>query len=292
MKQKVISPVLKNVAIVYRRKSQGAQKETIKLVSWLQEKGINVYLEDNKLKLAKTRVFTSKNLSHLDLMIVLGGDGTYLYATSIVKDKNIPLLGINWGSLGFLTETPAEQMYNVLDLALLGKLNYQSRSLLKVLVKKKRGKSSSYLALNDIVFERGPYSRLIRFQMYSNKDFVNESRADGIIISTPTGSTAYNLAAGGPILHPETQAIVFTPICPHSLTQRPLVLPETHKICIKIESPTQKANFMVDGQKVEILSPSDELHIEIAKVRHTLVSPSNSSYYELLRKKLHYGKRE
>lgn len=291
MTKRSSSPVLKNVGIVYRTKNGGAKRETTKLVSWLQERGIKVYLANDKLKLAKTKVFNNKNLNHLDLMIVLGGDGTYLYATSIIQDKNVPLLGINWGSLGFLTETSADHMYEVLELALLGKLNYQNRSLLKVVVKKQGKKATNYLALNDIVFERGPFSRLIRFLLYSNGQFVTDSRADGIIVSTPTGSTAYNLAAGGPIMHPETKAMIFTPICPHSLTQRPLVLPENHKVCIKIEAPTQKAHFMIDGQKTETLSPNDEIHIEVAKVKHTLVSHPETNYFDLLRKKLQYGTR-
>jgi NAD+ kinase len=291
MKQKKFSPVLKNVGIIYRRRSAGAQKETKKLIAWLQEKSIKVFISDPKLSGSKTSSLTSSNLSNLDLLIVLGGDGTYLYAVSLVQEKNIPILGINWGSLGFLTETPAENMYSILDLALMGRLQYQSRSLLKIMVKRKNKKPTSYLALNDIVFERGPYSRLISFLLYTNDDFVTDCKADGMIISSPTGSTAYNLAAGGPIIHPDTKAIIVTPICPHSLTQRPLVVPDTHSICVKIQSPTQKANFMVDGQKMETLSPNDEVVIEIAKVKHTLVSSPHYNYYDLLRKKLQFGKR-
>ncbi|MCB0348817.1 MAG: NAD(+)/NADH kinase [Bdellovibrionales bacterium] len=291
MKQKKFSPVLKNVGIIYRRRSAGAQKETKKLITWLQEKSVRVFISDTKVSNSKTKALTSTNLSNLDLLIVLGGDGTYLYAVSLVQEKNIPILGINWGSLGFLTETPAESMYTVLELALLGQLQYQSRSLLKIMVKRKNRKPTSYLALNDIVFERGPYSRLISLLLYTNNDYVTESKADGMIIASPTGSTAYNLAAGGPIMHPDTKALIVTPICPHSLTQRPLVVPENHKICVKIQAPTQKANFMVDGQKMETLSPNDEVIVEVAKVRHTLVSSANYSYYELLRKKLQFGKR-
>jgi NAD+ kinase len=291
MKQKKFSPVLKNVGIIYRRRSSGAQNETKKLITWLQDRSIRVFIADSKVSNAKTKALTSSNLSNLDLIIVLGGDGTYLYAVSLVQEKNIPILGINWGSLGFLTETPAESMYSILEMALMARLQYQSRCLLKVHVKRKNRKPTSYLALNDIVFERGPYSRLISLMLYTNDQFVTDSKADGMIISTPTGSTAYNLAAGGPIVHPDTKAFIITPICPHSLTQRPLVVPESHTICVKIQKPTQKANFMVDGQKMETLSPNDEVVIEMAKVRHTLASSPQYSYYDLLRKKLQFGKR-
>jgi len=173
-----------------------------------------------------------------------------------------------------------------------GGLKAQSRTMIKVTIKKKGKQPATYFALNDIVIERGPISRLINLAIYSDDHLVTELKADGLIVSTPTGSTAYNLASGGPIVHPDVKAIVITPICPHSLTNRPITLPDDKPVTIKVNQSTQKAVFMVDGLKMADVRDADEVVISRGEFPHLrLVSP-NSSYFDVLRTKLNFGQRD
>jgi NAD+ kinase len=282
---------VKRVLLTYRKRSTGASKEATKLVKWLSTKKIAVYIPKESKKIPGAKTLTPQTLKSIDLGIVLGGDGTFLYAVSVIDGYDIPLFGVNYGSLGFLTETRSEEMYGILEMALKDQLRRESRCMLKATVKKKSRKETHYYALNDLVIERGPYSRLITMSLCSDICFMTESKADGIIIATPTGSTAYNLAAGGPIMHPRAHGIVVTPICPHSLSHRPMVVPESEKLFLTIHAPTQKAFFMVDGQKKDTLSPNDEIHIELAKKKTTLLLHPKHNFYDLLTTKLQFGKR-
>lgn len=286
------SKPIKNVLIFYRKKSKEAKNLANELSEWLHSKKIKVFYHPDQKPLGSSKKVDSERvLNSLDLIVVLGGDGTYLYATRYIEGRDIPIMGVNLGSLGFLTEIRKDNVFDTMELALKNKMEYQKRSLLRVKVKQKGKLKHSFLALNDIVLERGNYSRLISVGIYSNEHHLSEMRADGLIVSTPTGSTAYNLAAGGPIVHPDTNAVTITPICPHSLTNRPIILPDTHEICLKIQSPTQKAHFIVDGQKITQLSPNDEITIHKAGIEHTLVRPPSLSYFELLNMKLQFGQR-
>ncbi len=257
----------------------------------LLAKKIQTFVEEKNIDFQGARKLTRRAIEDLDLVIVLGGDGTYLFALSLLNGNNVPILGVNMGSLGFLTETKLENLYPHLDMALEGRMAYETRSMLLVTLKKKNTKALKYYALNDVVIERGGYSRLIKLSVYSNKNLVTELKADGLIISTPTGTTAYSLAAGGPILHPETEAFVITPICPHSLTNRPIVLPDKYPITLKIHSESQRAWFTVDGQKEAQLGSNDEIYLELAKIKHTLVRSPKRTYFELLNAKLQFGQR-
>ncbi len=285
------SYAVKNICIVYRARSREAFKEAQKLANHLFDLGIKVFTHPEQNPLKNAKKVKNAQLDDLDLLIVLGGDGTYLFACDLIQGRNIPVMGVNMGSLGFLTETKLDDLYTYLELALQNKMEYEKRSVLSVEVHKIGEAKNHYYALNDIVLDRGPFSRLIQLSIESGEHLISELKADGLIIATPTGSTAYNLAAGGPIIHPKTPAIVVTPICAHSLTSKPIVLPNNKAITVRALDESQKIYFMIDGQKKENLGPQDQVIIKLAEVQHILVKPPGRCYFDLLSKKLHFGQR-
>lgn len=287
----MVMAVKKNVCIVYRPHKVEPLKVATELTHWLKQQKAIVYTNPDQKLLQGTKRLSKKNLTKMDFIIVLGGDGTYLRAVRLLEGLQIPIVGVNLGHLGFLTEVQLEDMYQIIQLALKNKFEVRPRSMLNVSFKRKN-KTKNLLALNDIVIERGPYSRLISLSIYSDDSLVTELKADGLIISTPTGSTAYNLAAGGPIIHPEVRAIVITPICPHSLNDRPITLPDDQTISIKMTTIESKALFSIDGQKIEGLEMEDHIVIKKSKASHYKVHLPNNSYFEILRKKLNYGHRD
>lgn len=195
------------------------------------------------------------------------------------------------GSLGFLTETKINDAYETLDLALEGKLESRPRRLLDICVRHANSSTFTETALNDIVIERGARSQLVRIQIYSGEFLVQDLKADGLIISTPTGSTAYNLAVGGPILHPEVQGFVITPVAPHSLTSRPIVFPDHMDLKIRLAAGNQTAQLTVDGRKVLEVTDQDLIKIEKSKHIHNVLRKRGHNYFELLREKLKFGER-
>jgi NAD+ kinase len=282
----------KNVLIVYRPHKKEPFKVAQELANWLNSQNAAVFTFSDQKQIPNTKKIAKKDLKKLDFVVVLGGDGTYLRAVRFLNGiQNLPIIGVNLGSLGFLTEVTVEEMYHVVQKALKGKVALKPRSLLDVAVKK--GNRVIHLtALNDVVIERGPFSRLISLAIYSNDMLVTELKADGLIISTPTGSTAYNLSAGGPIVHPEVKAIVVTPICPHGLTDKPITLPDDQRLSLKITSVESKALFSVDGQKIEGINTKDLIQIKKSELSHMKLDLPNNPYFEVLKKKLNYGKRD
>ncbi len=282
----------KNVLIVYRPHKQEPFKIAQELASWLKSHKAQVFTFPDQKVIPQTKKIAKKDLKKLDFVVVLGGDGTYLRAVRFLNGiQNLPIIGVNLGSLGFLTEVTVEEMYHVIQRVLNGKVSLKPRALLDIAVKK-GNKITHLTALNDIVIERGPFSRLISLAIYSNDMLVTELKADGLIVSTPTGSTAYNLSAGGPIIHPEVKAIVVTPICPHGLTDKPITLPDTQKLGLKITSIESQALFSVDGQKIEGINTRDLIQIQKSKLNHMKLDLPNNPYFDVLRKKLNYGKRD
>lgn len=287
------SKAFKNIGIIYRPKKVEALQIAQEVTNWLHEKGLNVFAWGPYVRLKGIKkIRTRKDVQKIDLFVVIGGDGTYLQAVRLVDGLEIPVLGINLGSLGFLTECRATDVYKNLERALSGQLKVQRRTMISVTIKKKGKEPASFLALNDIVIERGPISRLINLAIYSDEHLVTELKADGLIVCTPTGSTAYNLASSGPIVHPEVQALVITPICPHSLTNRPITLPDDKIITIKVNQSTQKAVFMVDGLKVADVRDADEVTVQKSKHPHLRLVTPTSSYFDVLRTKLNFGQRD
>lgn len=285
----------KRVALVYRIHTEQAVKAASHVSTWLKKNGYEVFTAPEQKKVAGTVLMKSaREFEKVSLVIVFGGDGTYLRAVRLMQAHQVPILGFNMGSLGYLAHHSAEKMDHViatLDKTLNNEMRMQNRARLQVTAITKSKKKQVFTALNDVVLERGSNSQLIHVSINLNADPVHDVKADGFIIATPTGSTAYNLAAGGPILDPEAPAFVITPVAPHSLTHRPLVVPENKVMHLKMESLKAQAHLVVDGQKVVDLKSGDELQIEKAEQDHQLVIAKNHNDYVLLRKKLLFGHR-
>lgn len=282
----------KNILIVYRDKTPKAKALAKEVSEWLVSKKATVVFPDGfGLDKNSKTLSNAKDLASLDLVVVLGGDGTYLEAVRTLGDRQVPVLGINMGSLGFLTEHRVDEIYEVLGEALSGKLSPQPLALLQVSVKSK-GKKMSFVALNDIVIERGQNTHLVNIGMYWDKELVAETKADGFIISSPTGSTAYNLAAGGPVLVPGVHAIVATPICAHSLTSRPIIFPDDRHLCVRILGKGRTGVLTIDGRRCADLDESHEIQIKRHDVSHLVLRKSSHSFFTLLREKLKFGERD
>lgn len=282
----------KNVALVYRPDTPAALNLATTLSQWLKEKSYKVFTAPDQKPIKGTGLIKSNaGLNDMALIIVLGGDGTYLRAIRLLEGKSIPILGVNLGSLGFLTPTRADELFTAVDDALKNKMELQPRSMIEVRLFRKGKLKQTLLALNDIVIERGSLSQLINIAIHSEKLLVSEIKADGLIIATPTGSTAYNLAAGGPILHPDAGVFVVTPIAPHSLTNRPLIFPDKLHMSFRLVGKLQKAHFVVDGVKINDISWDDEIVIRKHSQDHLMVNDPKYNYFHLLREKLKFGDR-
>lgn len=282
---------IKNIVIVHRPDSAAAVKNSFELAGWLQKRGLHVYSHPQQKISHDVKKIKSSQLDKVDLVIVLGGDGTYLEAVRMLSGQKAPILGINMGSLGFLTETRKEDLYSAVTLTLENKMEKRPRALLEVKVLRLGKVISKANALNDVVIERGPFSQLINIAMYSENHMVGEVKADGLVIATPTGSTAYNLAAGGPILHPNVKSFVVTPICPHALTHRPIIFPDNQILTFRLLNKKQKAFLTVDGQNGGELRAGDEVTVTRAECDHYILRKPSQNYFDLLREKLKFGER-
>jgi len=225
----------------------------------------------------------------VDLIVVLGGDGTLLSAARLMVDFEVPLLGINLGSLGFLTEVPSDEMIPTLERVFADDIDIEKRLLLKASVERHGEVVASSYCLNDVVVSKGTLARMIRLHIHVDGQFMTGLRADGLIVATPTGSTAYCMSAGGPIVHPRNDVIVLTPISPHVLSNRPVILPGSAKIEIKLISEEDASMVTFDGQVGFSLRSGDVINVAAADNRLNLIVSPNRNYYEVLRTKLKWG---
>ncbi len=226
-----------------------------------------------------------------DLIIAVGGDGTMLHAASMTGGLDVPLLGVNRGRLGFLTDVSPDEMLESLDQVLDGKYTCESRLRLAATLSSRDGSKNTSLALNDIVLQRRDTGRMLDFETRIAGRYVNTYMGDGLIVATPTGSTAYALSCGGPIIEPQLDAIVVVPICPHTLSVRPIVIPANQKIEVTLlERDDTNAEISVDGHSMGAFGPEDQLLIEPSENRITLIHPPGYDFYEILRSKLHWGR--
>ncbi|MGW8247222.1 MAG: NAD(+) kinase [Acidiferrobacterales bacterium] len=229
--------------------------------------------------------------NHIDLAIVIGGDGTLLHVARKMAGHDIPLIGINLGRLGFLTDIPADKMEQALGHILDGEYDLEERAMLSAEVMRGGKIVHTANAFNDVIIGKGELSRLIEFETYQDGEFVNSMRADGVIVATPTGSTAYALSAGGPILHPNLGAIVIVPICPHTLSDRPIVVSSDSVIEVVLTGGNQNVHATFDGQEMFSLNDNDHVFIRRAEKPVRLIHPSGRSHYDVLRAKLHWGEK-
>jgi NAD+ kinase len=287
----------KVIAILYRPSTDAAIQKSEELANWLTEQGSEVLAAPGQKLGRKIRNVTDHDLQRLHMVVVLGGDGTYLGAVRMLGRHSVPVLGINMGSLGFLTETRIEDLFKTVIAAMSGEMDFRPRSMLAIEVWRGGKKSADYLALNDAVLERGSVTHLINIQIHSETHLVSQLKADALIIATPTGSTAYNLAAGGPILHPDTRSIVVTPVCPHALTSRPLIFPDDQRLKFQLkQSPEERSNgknaiLTVDGAHCGSITHSDEILVTRSPIDHITVRQPSHNFFLLLREKLKFGER-
>lgn len=229
---------------------------------------------------------------HADLVIIVGGDGTFLNAARSLVQYEVPLLGFNLGHLGFLTDLSPTDINGKLDEILQGKYRGEPRGLLQTTIYRQGEMINQNCAFNDVVVQKWKSARMLEYETYIDEQFINSNRSDGLIVSTPTGSTGYALSGGGPILHPSLHAIVIVPICPHTMTYRPIVVYADSKIEIIVKDCNQgEAQVICDGQINIGVQRDDKIEITKYKTLVTLIHPKNYDYYAILRAKLHWGKR-
>ncbi|MBS1842192.1 MAG: NAD(+)/NADH kinase [Acidobacteria bacterium] len=224
-----------------------------------------------------------------DLLLVLGGDGTLLSAAREAAPRGIPILPINLGSLGFLTSFTLQELYPALEETLAGRLAASERVMLHAVLIRDGKTLDDQLVLNEVVINKGALARMIEVKLSIDQDFVCRYRADGLIVATPTGSTAYSLSAGGPIVHPNVESIIVTPICPHTLSDRPLVVGDKCCVEMSLVGPADSIYLTLDGQKGQQMQSNDRVRIFRAQERLKLIQPKRKSYYEILRSKLKWG---
>lgn len=280
-----------SVGVIYKHKFQPAENEALKLVKWLEGKGISAFSEEMG---PKEETGTGSEhfpcVEGLKWIIVLGGDGTLLGASRKYGRHNLPVLGVNLGGLGFLTSIPVEKLYQAIDMLLNGKLDIEERIMLETGVIRGGSEIFRFQTLNDVVINKGALARIIDLNVSINDEFLTTFRSDGLIISTPTGSTGYNLAAGGPILYPSISNVILTPICPFTLTNRPIILPDSAVISIIMPRESEeKVSLTFDGQVGFDLLQNDKIMICKSENKIKLFKSPYQTYYEILRTKMKWG---
>jgi NAD+ kinase len=281
-----------SVGIIYKHHHEPARIEAEKLKDWFKQKGIKVFSEEMKTKGSLDGSCEESMVipKTVDWVVVLGGDGTLLGAARRVGRFGSPILGVNLGGLGFLTGIPSERLYPVIEMMINGRLEVESRVMLETKVLRKNKVVCRFEVLNDVVINKGTLARIIDLGVAINEEFLTTFRADGLIISTPTGSTAYNLSAGGPILYPTMETFILTPICPFTLTNRPIIIPDTSVIQIKIKNESEEAVLLTfDGQVGFDLYYDDKVIIRKSEKKIKLFRPPDHSYFNILRTKLMWG---
>lgn len=265
------------VAVLGRRDDARVTEPMSELIAHLTEAGIEVLPEEQ--------------VARADLVIAVGGDGTMLYAGSLTRENDIPLLGINRGRLGFLADVTTDDMLSSVDHILAGNYTVESRLMLSAELQHANGEVVTAIAFNDVVLQRSATGRMVDFETSVAGQFVNTHSGDGLIVATPTGSTAYALSCGGPIVEPHLDAMVVVPICPHTLTDRPLVIASSQPIRIRLLDREQTAAAVaIDGHSIGPISPDDTLTISAAENRIRLIHPPGYDFYGILRSKLLWGR--
>jgi NAD+ kinase len=285
---------VKRVGVVTKPGAVEARGVVADLLTWLGARGLGVVLEKETAALLPSAMVPSVAKAELpaqvDLVVVLGGDGTLLSMARAVGDLGVPLLGVNLGGLGFLTATTLDEMLPALDAVLAGRMTVDERMMLAVRVVRNGQRLCEYVALNDVVITKSAVSRIIDLAVSIEGQHAIAYRADGLIVATPTGSTAYSLSAGGPILFPATDALVLTPICAHTLTNRPIVLPGDLRVEVTLEAD-QEVMATVDGQIGINLKVHDTVEAVRAAARIRLVRFPQKEFFSVLRTKLKWGER-
>jgi NAD+ kinase len=287
---------MKKIAIIAKVHDPRCLGIAEELIEWLAVRGVTAYVEEHlSTQLRRTSAAESAQSSEIardaELMVVLGGDGTLIAAARLVGEREVPILGVNLGSLGFLTEITLDELYPSVERCLAGDFEVSERMMLLASVERGGKQVELHRVLNDVVINKGALARIVDMETSVNGQYLTTFKADGLIVSTPTGSTGYSLSANGPIIHPALASISITPICPHTLTNRPLVVAADARISIKLDSMDEAVFLTLDGQVGVKLVCGDV--VQIAKAGHAtrLVQSRSKDYFEVLRTKLKWGER-
>ena len=278
---------IRSVGIVVKPHNAEALKTAHELSAWLKQRKIGVAGEP--VSGAEDK-HAQKVIRSSELIVVLGGDGTMLATARLIGDADVLVLGINYGSLGYLTDFRIEEMFPSLEAILSGNFQKDPRVMLSVEHWRDGKRLSKGRVLNDLVINKAALARIIEIKVELNSLFVNSFRADGLIVATPTGSTAYNLSAGGPIVYPSMNAVVLTPICPFALTNRPIVIPDSAEIQLELLHENEGVVLTLDGQTGYPMQAGDRVLIRKSRTAFQLVQPANRNYFDVLRNKLKWGR--
>jgi NAD+ kinase len=292
-----MSPV-KRIGIVLKPHQPEALKTICELAEWLAERNIELVggpeIERERIEHATgcsvIEVGSEQLAASVDLILVLGGDGTMISTARMIGDQEVPVLGVNYGGLGYLAEFRIEELYSALESILAVNYRLDKRVMLSVELFRGETLVTRNRVLNDVVINKSALARIIEIEVHLNQQFVNSFRADGLIISTPTGSTAYNLSAGGPVIFPSMNAVVITPICPFTLSNRPLVVPDDASIELSLKTVQEDVALTLDGQVGFPLNVEDRVVIRKSRTTFNLIQPSNRNYFDVLRDKLRWGR--
>jgi len=280
---------LKKIGVILKKNKPEAIHILKELGEWLRGKGVECIAEEEMAQgVGWPCVPTERMISEAEMLVVLGGDGTILAAARMIQGQQIPILGVNLGGMGFLTAITLEELYPTLELILRGDYQVSERMLLRVTLFQEGGERE-FTVLNDAVINKGALARIIAIETEINGEYLTTFRADGLIISTPTGYTAYSLAAGGPIVHPSLHSLVITPISPHTLTNRPLIVPQKAVITATLLSEREEVFLTLDGQVGLPMKAGDKVVVQRAEKDALLIKSPFRSYFELLRQKLMWG---
>jgi NAD+ kinase len=283
---------MKNIAIFAKIHDPRCRDVAIELVQWLRERGLTPLPEEHLARQISFREpLPADIIDQAELVVVLGGDGTLISVARMVGERGLPIFGVNLGSLGFLTEITLDELYPALESCLKGDYSISERMMLSATVERDGDLISENRVLNDAVINKGALARIIDLETTVNDNYLTTFRGDGVIVSTPTGSTGYSLSANGPILHPELDCFVICPICPHTLTNRPLVVSGDAIITVALKCMNEDVCLTLDGQVGMKLQCGDVIRIARSKQRTRLMISSSRDYFEILRTKLKWGER-
>ena len=281
----------KSIGILTKPKFPEVKTTVHAVVNWLRDRKIDVILDNTSATLLNERGGVQKTqlAQKADVLLILGGDGTMLNAARLAGERGIPILGVNMGGLGFLTEVRLEHLYPSLERVFANEFVLDERLMLGTHIHRHGETVAQGVVLNDVVISKGTLARMIELKIGIQGQFVTNLRGDGLIVSTPTGSTAYSLSAGGPIISPAVQSLILTPICPHTLTHRPLIVPEDVEIEVTLTSKDEGAMATLDGQVGVALTQGDTVVLKVSEHRTRLIRFPESNYYDVLREKLKWG---
>ncbi len=280
------------IGIIAKKNKKEAVQIVAEIVPWLIARGITPLVDDETASKAglSSEMSPQQVPGQADALIVLGGDGTMLYAARLMGDREIPILGVNLGSLGFLTDVAVPELKDTLLRFISGDVQIGERMMLEAVLEDDSGKREAFSVLNDVVVNKGNLARTIRLQARVDGAFLTVFNGDGLIIATPTGSTAYSMSAGGPIVYPTLSAVIITPICPHLLTNRPIVVPESSVIDVHLVSGDGNVSVTLDGQVGAEFSERHRLTVRKSTRKILLVEPPGRDHFEILRTKLNWGR--